>query len=245
MRPAVGHPHDPDVGALEQVVVAAAVRADGDRRAVRRPGDALHGDVPAGEPSGAAIHPIDDPQLGPPVEGEARAVQHEREAIDVAIVGAWRCTRLGLGRRTPRPIVVLDRRRERSGEDRQVSSVGRPLEGDDTLGQARQPARLPAEASPSPTVEGQQVCLRPVLTLLRITRAIGLLLDVQPPIREEGERPTIGREARLRLVAPAEGEATRVVRTTVRRAGPDCVAIAILGGCDRLDDESDVRAVGR
>jgi hypothetical protein len=123
----------------------------------------------------------------------------------------------------------------RARQDEQSLAIGRPLVFLDAAWQV-------GEASGLAAVKWQQVDLLEVLPLLRVAGG-RLLLDLQPPIRQERQCPTIGGVPRLRVVAGTDRQTARLAPIGVDR--PDRVAIAVLARADGLKAEGDARAVGR
>ena len=126
----------------------------------------------------------------------------------------------------------------RRADDHEPRAVGRPFERLDAAGQIGQAARLAA-------VERQEVDLVAILADLALGRLTGdLLVEQPPPVRDEGERPAIGREARVPVVPGAEGQRSRRTRA-VGRDQPQRAAVAVEARGDRLDRDDRDAAVGR
>ncbi len=205
----------------------------------------------AGSPSGVGpltsdraspVAGIDEPQVRVAVVDEARAVELVAEPVDVAVVGQRHLA--GLRRGGPAALLRLlrDRRPERARDDRQPAPVGRPRELVRAARQVGQPPRLA-------TVERQQEDLVAVEAVLRLLRPVGLLLDQQPAVGDEGERAPVGREARVAVRAAADGDLAGG-RRAVGRGHPHRVAVAVVAHRRALDAERDVprrraRARGR
>ena len=146
------------------------------------------------------------------------------------------------------PVVVGPGRAVRRADDHESRAVRRPLEGVHPARQVGQPARLAA-------VERQEVDLvrvlagsdrAPPVAAARATMVLGgrVLLDVGPPVRDEGERPPVRGVARMVVVLRAEGHLAGG-RSAVGVDLPERVAIAVEAGRDGLDDEGRAAAVGR
>ena len=181
---------------------------------------------------------VDEPQVLDPVVGEARAVEHVVEAVDEPVVGRRR--RAGLGG---------DRGRAGAGRRAWVApcdaltTTSRVPSGDhsnavDAARQVGQPARLAA-------VERQEVDL--VASSRSLPSGAWPAISSSSrrlPVREERERPAIGREARMPVVPGAEGQLARRSRA-VGRDEPERAAVAVEARGDRLERDDRHAAVGR
>ncbi len=222
---------------LVEVRVGAPVGREGDPGAVRAPrGLALRGRA-AHERARLAGLGVDEPQVRVAVIDEARSVELVAEAVDVAVVGQRHLA--GLRRGGPAALLRLlcDRRPERARDHRQPAPVGRPRELVRATRQVGEPPGLAA-------VERQQEDLVAVEAVLRLLRPVGLLLDEQAAIGDEGERAPVGREARVAVRAAADGDLAGG-RRAVGRGHPYRVAVAVVAHGRALDAERDVPAVGR
>ena len=215
----------------------AAVGRERDPRAVRAPGGLALGVGPLTSDRASPVVGIDEPQVRVAVVDEARAVELVAEPVDVAVVGQRHLA--GLRRGGPAALLRLlrDRRPERARDDRQPAPVGRPRE---LVRAARQVGQPPGLAA----VERQQEDLVAVEAVLRLLRPVGLLLDQQPAVGDEGERAPVGREARVAVRAAADGDLAGG-RRAVGRGHPHRMAVAVVAHGRALDAERDVPAVGR
>ena len=193
---------------VDDVDVQARSSRSGSRR--RLAANAIR--VPSGDQAGSpsAVGPsvrrraspvvgVDEPQVRVAVVDEARAVEHVAEPVDVAVVGRRRLA----GLRRGGPAAALRSSASVAPSELETTAsrraVGRPCEGVDAARQVGQPAGLAA-------VERQQVDLVAVLAVLRAPSGrSGLLLDQQPAVGDEGERPAVGREARMAVVFGRRG----------------------------------------
>ena len=201
-------------GPAVEVVVAAAVRRERDpacRRATSA-GDAS-GVGPATSGRAAPVADVDEPQVAVLVVDEAGAVELVAEAVEVAVVGPRRSRRAwawaaGRGGAPPR------RGSRRASCVRTASVVPSGDQANSVTPRGRSVRRRA-----SPPVERQQVDLGRVLALLGVLRAVGLLLDEQAAVREEGERRAVRREPGV-AVGLASPRVSAAGRRASRRPGP-------------------------
>jgi len=76
-----------------------------------------------------------------------------------------------------------------------------------------------------------------------LARPRRLLLDEEPTIRDERQRPTVRREPGLTIVPGPDGQLAR--SASVDRDQPDRVAVAVEAGRDGLQRQRNRPAVGR
>ena len=175
---------DEDVTALEEVVIGAPVGDEGDPPAVRRPGRGRFGRAAGGQPARGARRDVDDPQVLDAVVGEAFAVEHVVEPVDVADVGFGRLMDVAVDCPPAPPRVLRVRRRVGGRRDDQRVAIRRPLERRHAAWQVGQAARLA-------TIEREQVDLGAVLAIGRLIGPVRLLFDDRTPIRQEREGPAV------------------------------------------------------
>ncbi len=108
----------------------------------------------------------------------------------------------------------------------------------DAARQVGQPARLAA-------IERQEVDLPAVLALARVAGPVRLLLDEQPPIREERERPAVRREPGMAVVTGAERQLSGFAGVLAGRDEPERSAVAVVVGRDGLQRDDHEAAVRR
>ena len=180
---------------------------------------------------------VDEPEMVDAVVGEPGPVEHVVEPVDEPVV-----------RRRRRPRLVRPVRPRRCRSASRVAScevevtTSRVPSGDHSnpLDAARQVGQAPRLAA----VERQQVDLADVLAILGLARAGRLLLDERPSIREERERPAVGREAGV-VVVTARRASAGAARPpsgavgTSHRARP----VAVVGRGDGLERDDDGAAI--
>ena len=241
------HVHDMQVAASDDVGIPPAVRDESDPGPVGRPGRLGVGHQPFGrrEPRRRASCDIDEPQLAHAVVHEALAVEHVFEPVDEPVVGLGRVAAARRARDPPSSIVLVARRLVRRADDDQACPIRRPLERLDTARQIGQPPRLAA-------IERQEMDLITILALgsrlgpgcsAALARPRRLLLDEEPTIRDERQRPTVRREPGLTIVPGPDGQLAR--SASVDRDQPDRVAVAVEAGRDGLQRQRNRPAVGR
>ena len=229
--------HDPDRPPLLEVRVPAPVRGERDPGAVRRPGGMLLGRRTRDERPCRAGLDVDEPQVLVLVVDEAGAVVLVVQPVDEPVVGQRRLAGLRLRGPAALPAVLLDRRAQRGGQDRERPAVRRPGELAHALRQVREAPRLT-------TVERQQEHLEAVVALLGVRRPVGLLLGVQPSIADERERRAVRGDPRRAVRADAERQLAGGL-AAIDRCGPDRLAVPVPAHRGALHREHDAAAVGR
>ena len=236
--PPRGDVHHRHVRSERDVAAGPPVGGEGDPGAVRRPGGSALGSRTAGQAGRLAGPGVDEPEVGLAIVDEAGPVEEVAEPVQVAVVRGRRDARLA---RTlaPGPCIGLAIGGVRRGRHDQAPAVGRPGEAIDAARQVGQAACLAA-------LEREQIDLDGVLALGRLD-ALGRVLEGGPPVRQEGERPAIGRESGVAVVLGADRQLAGRCRA-VGRHRPQRVAIAVEGRGDGLQGEDDgptVRAEAR
>ena len=202
---------------------------------VRRPGRLAVGDGPSVRRDAAPVRHVDQPQVADPVVREARAVEHVLEAVDEPVVGRRRLTRFapcarcrGGGRPRPgsrRARALTTTSRVPSGDHSKASTPrGRSVRRAPRRRRAAGggPGRGPRGPSgPSPPWSVRVGAL-----------PVRLLLDERAPVRDERERPAIGREAWMPVVLRAERDLAGGA-DAVGRDEPQGMPVAIEAGRPR------------
>ena len=229
--------HDEHRRATVEVRLRPAVGGERDAGAVGAPGGLALGRRPGDQRSCLARLGVDHPQVRVVVVDEADAVVLVRQPVDVAVIRQRRLAGLGLRRASPAAGVLGHRRAARARQDGQRAAVGRPRHVVDATRQVGQAPRLAA-------VEREQEQLVAVEPVLGLLRPVGLLLDQQPPVGDEGEGPAVRREARS-TVRPRPDRDLAGRRRAIGRCQPDRVPVAVAADGRPLDAERDEPPVGR
>ena len=231
------HVHDEQHRAVGEIRVPVPVRRERDASPVGGPGGCGLRRGPNHERARLAGRDVHEPEVGVPVVDEPGAVVLVAELVKVAVVGERGLARLRLGGSAPLLRIGLQGGPQGRCQHGERAAVRGPGELVDPAGKIGEPARLA-------TVEWQQVNLDGVLSLLGLLRPGGLLLDQQPPVREERQRAAVGREPGVSIRPRAQGHPPGLAGP-VDRDRPDRVAVPVVADRCPLDAERDGAAVGR